>query len=93
MAKGLHSTTYLEEDTHFSYDKAGQSKQTGSETYEVIMLEGDTYKKLVARNEQPLSPAGKAKEEKKLQEEARVGLVPSNLYHRLGGRCIIIHPF
>ncbi|HEY4364982.1 MAG TPA: hypothetical protein VGN17_28725 [Bryobacteraceae bacterium] len=63
--------TSLEEDTRCTYDKSGQSKQTSSETYEVMFLEGEQYKKLVARSGQPLNTAEQAKEEKKLQEEAK----------------------
>lgn len=41
-----------------------------SETRDMIFVEGELYGKLVARNDQPLSAAEAAKEEKKLRETA-----------------------
>lgn len=63
--------TFTEVDTHFEYDKAGVAKRTTSQTYDVIFVEGDTYKKLTARNGQPLSAKDRAKEEKKIQDVAK----------------------
>jgi hypothetical protein len=63
--------TYVSEETRFEYDKAGVAKQTSQETYDIIFVEGDTYKKLVLRNGQPLSAKDAAKEEKKLQDVAK----------------------
>ncbi len=62
---------YLEEDTNFQYDKAGVAKQTSTETYDVIFVEGEEYKKLIARNGQALNAKDQAKEEKKLQDVAK----------------------
>jgi len=63
--------TYVEEDTHFEYDKSGVAKQTSTETYDIVFVEGEEYKKLVTRNGQPLSVKDQAKEEKKLQDAAK----------------------
>ena len=62
--------TYVEETVNFEYDKHGQAKQTGSVTNDVIFVEGESYKRLVARNGKPLPPKEEAKEEKKLQQTA-----------------------
>ena len=34
---------YVEDDTTFEYDKAGAAKQTSTETYDVIFVEGEEY--------------------------------------------------
>jgi hypothetical protein len=62
--------TYVEETDNFEYDKHGERKKTGSETHDVIFVEGETYKQLVARDGKPLPPKEEAKEEKKLQQTA-----------------------
>lgn len=62
--------TYVEETDNFEYDKHGQAKKTGSVTHDVIFVEGESYKRLVARNGKPLAPREEAKEEKKLQQTA-----------------------
>src|SRR5579883_2823988 len=41
----------------------------GTRTYEVVMIDGSQYNKLVARNDQPLSPDEQKREEEKLQAE------------------------
>src|SRR5579863_5708936 len=62
--------TYVEETDNFEYDKHGQRKKTGSVTNDVIFVEGEQYKRLVARDGKPLPPKEEAKEEKKLQQTA-----------------------
>ncbi len=62
--------TYVEETDNFEYDKHGQAKKTGSVTNDVIFVEGESYKRLVARDGKPLPPKEEAKEEKKLQQTA-----------------------
>ncbi len=62
--------TYTELTSHFELDKNGQKKFNASETNEVMTLEGEPYRKLVARNEQPLSAKEAAKEDKKLAQTA-----------------------
>jgi hypothetical protein len=62
--------TYIEETDNFEYDKQGHAKKTGSETHDVIFVEGESYKRLVARDGKPLPPKEEAKEEKKLQQTA-----------------------
>jgi hypothetical protein len=62
--------TYVEETDNFEYDKQGHAKKTGSVTNDVIFVEGEQYKRLVARDGKPLPPKEEAKEEKKLQQTA-----------------------
>lgn len=61
--------TYVEQADYFVFDK-GQPKKDRSETHEVIFVEGETYKKLVARNDRPLDGKEQAKEDKRLKETA-----------------------
>src|SRR5258708_4935779 len=60
--------TYTEETQNFEYDKHGQAKKTDSQTHDVIFVEGESYKRLVARDGKPLNPKEEAKEEKKLHQ-------------------------
>jgi hypothetical protein len=62
--------TYVEETDNFEYDKHGERKKTGSETHDVIFVEGESYRRLVARDGKPLPPKEEAKEEKKLRQTA-----------------------
>jgi len=62
--------TYVEETDNFEYDKQGHAKKTGSVTNDVIFVEGEQYKRLVARDGKPLPPKEEAREEKKLQQTA-----------------------
>jgi len=60
--------TYLERDDLRVLDGAGRDKQRRIETWDVTMLEGSPYRRLVARNDQPLPPADERKEEEKLRK-------------------------
>lgn len=62
--------TYIQDTTYYSYDKKGIAKKDHTETSEVIFVEGETYKRLVARDGKPLSPKEQAKEEKKMRQTA-----------------------
>jgi hypothetical protein len=62
--------TYVEESDNFEYDKRGQAKKTHSQTHDVIFVEGESYKRLVAQDGKPLTPREEAKEEKKMQQTA-----------------------
>jgi hypothetical protein len=62
--KAAPSFTYIERDV--------QTKRGGRKvvkTYQVLMMEGSTYNKLIAVNDQPLSKAQQEQEEHKLQAE------------------------
>jgi hypothetical protein len=62
------SYTYLERQEQRELDSAGKLKKTESTTFDVTLLEGSPYRRLVARNDQPLSPKDQRKEEEKLQK-------------------------
>ena len=59
--------TYLERHEVRELDGAGKVKSTQIQTWDVTLLEGSPYRRLVARNDQPLSPKEVKKEEDKLR--------------------------
>lgn len=62
--------TFVEEATHYSYEKDGSRKQRYTETFDVIFVEGLPFRKLVARNGKPLPPKERAQVEKAMRETA-----------------------
>jgi hypothetical protein len=60
--------TYLERDEVRILDGSGKVKNTHTQTWDVTLLEGSSYRRLVARNDQPLSPKEQRKEEDKLRK-------------------------
>ena len=62
--------TYVEQADFFRFDKNSQPRKDRSETHEIVFVEGEAYKKLVARNEWPLEAKEQAMEEKKLRRVA-----------------------
>ena len=50
-------------------DKNGKESNRQTETWDVIGLEGDTYRKLILRNDQPLAPKEQKREEERLAQE------------------------
>ncbi len=61
--------TYQERTEFRQYDGKGKLTKTDIETREVLILEGQPYEKLIARNDKPLSDKDVAKEQKKLDQE------------------------
>jgi hypothetical protein len=61
------SYTYLERREDRKLDGSGKIKSNRIETWDVTLLEGSPYRRLVARNDQPLSPKEQQKEEDKLR--------------------------
>ena len=59
--------TYLERDETRELDGSGKVKSTKIQTWDVTLLEGSRYRRLVARNDQPLSPKEQKKEEDRLR--------------------------
>jgi hypothetical protein len=76
--------TYIRQADYFEPQKNGPPKKDRSETYEVIFVEGESYQKLVARNDRPLDPKEQAKIEKNMQRtaEERRKQRRSGLLHR-----------
>lgn len=58
--------TYFERQLQKQFDSAGKVKSETLRTFEVTFVEGSPYRRLVARNDQPLSP-----EEQKLEDAKR----------------------
>jgi len=59
--------TYLQRLEVRILDGSGKVKRTQTQTWDVTFLEGSRYQRLVARNDQPLSPKEEKKEEDKLR--------------------------
>ncbi len=59
--------TFLERQEVRELDASGKVKSRKIETWDVTPLEGSPYRKLVARNDQPLMPAEQQQEEEKLR--------------------------
>jgi hypothetical protein len=62
--------TYVVDSAWFVPGKTGELKQNRSETAEIIFVEGEVYRKLVARNGKPLDAKEKAKVDKDMRETA-----------------------
>ena len=62
------SYTFLQRQERRDLDSKGQLTKTESETYDITLQEGSPYRRLVARNDQPLSAKDQRKEEEKLQK-------------------------
>lgn len=59
--------TFLQRQEERQFDGSGKQKQYQLRTWDVTLLEGSPYRRLVARNDQPLSPAEQQNEEEKLR--------------------------
>lgn len=68
--KKAEQYTCVENRAWFDRDKNGEVKQNRSETAEIIFVEGQTYRKLVARNRKPLDAKEKARVDKDMRETA-----------------------
>jgi hypothetical protein len=60
--------TYLERQEERELDGSGKVKHREVHTYDVTLLEGSPYRRLVALNDQPLAPKEQKKEEEKLRQ-------------------------
>jgi translation initiation factor IF-1 len=61
------SYTFVEREQVQMFDGRGRVKRTRIQTYDVTLVEGSPYRRLIARDDKPLSP----KEEKKQEEKLR----------------------
>ena len=61
--------TYQERTEIRQYDGKGKLSKTEVATNEILILEGQPYERLIARNDQPLSEKDAAKEQRKLDNE------------------------
>jgi hypothetical protein len=60
---------YREYRVNQEIDKNGNESNRQTETWDVIGLEGDTYRKLILRNDQPLAPKEQKREDERLAQE------------------------
>jgi hypothetical protein len=70
-SKRAKNYTFLQRTEERELDDNGQVKSKQSKTYDVTMLEGSSYRRLIERNDHPLLP----KEEKKEQDKLRASIV------------------
>src|SRR3954454_25215737 len=77
--------TYLQRQEQRDTDSNGRVKKTESTTFDVTLLEGSPYRRLVARNDRPLSAKEQQQEEAKLQKsiEERRGETPEQRDRRV----------
>jgi len=61
--------TFQETSVEERYDKQGRLTSTESETEEILMLAGQPYRRLIARDGKPLSEKEERKEQEKLDKE------------------------
>jgi hypothetical protein len=59
--------TFLQRQEQRDLDSNGKLRKSEAETYDVTLLEGSPYRRLVARDDKPLSPKDQRKEQEKLQ--------------------------
>jgi len=60
--------TYIRRDEERKLDGKGRMKSTESETYQILVLGGETVERLIAKNDKPLSEKETRKEEEKIQK-------------------------
>lgn len=65
----LKNYTYVEHDEERSFDKHAKLVKTERETYEVMILGGHDYEKLIERDDKPLPPGEARKEQEKMDKE------------------------
>ncbi len=70
-SKLLEDYAFLERVDKTDLDKRGNEKKRDIKAFQVIMLEGSTYRRLVSRNDQPLSHDEEAAEQAKLEQSIR----------------------
>ena len=63
--------TYLQREEEHKLDGQGKQKSLETRNFEIMMLYGQQVRRLIARNDKPLSAEESAKEEKKIQRIMR----------------------
>jgi len=67
-AEVARNYTYLERDVESDLDNAGRPKNQQIRTWDVTLQEGSPYRRVVARNDQPLSASEQQQEAEKLEK-------------------------
>ena len=65
----LKNYTYAERDERRAYDKQGKLKKTEIETYEVLILGGRDYERLIGHDDKPLPEREARREQGKMDKE------------------------
>jgi hypothetical protein len=65
----LKNYTYVEHDEERSFDKHAKLVKTERQTYEVMIIGGHDYEKLIERDDKPLTPREAGKEQAKMDKE------------------------
>ncbi len=65
----LKDYTYTQRNEERTFDKQGHLQKTDTETYDVLILGGHDYEKLIARNDKPLPERDARKEQDKMDKE------------------------
>jgi hypothetical protein len=68
--KAVEQYAYREQVTHRELNIDGKVLRTNTETWEIIGLEGSSYRRLTARNDQPLSAKEQKREDERMRAEA-----------------------
>ena len=63
--------TFQQRTEQRNLDGRGEIKSSKSRTHDVTLLDGSAYKRLIAKNDQPLSPKEEQKEQRKLDKSIR----------------------
>ena len=63
--------TFHERDEERNFNKKGAIKSSKSKTYDITMLDGSHYQRLIAKNDKPLSPKDEQKEQRKLDKSIK----------------------
>ncbi len=66
--KTLRDYTYIQREEEHKLDGDGQTKSTETRTYEIMVLYEEPVRKMVAKNDQPLSDKDAKKEDDKIQK-------------------------
>jgi len=77
--------TFLERTEERRLDSAGHVKSKEVKTYDITLLEGSPYERLVERDDHPLAPAEEKKEQEKLEKSiaARMKESPAERQRRI----------
>ncbi|MGA9979504.1 MAG: hypothetical protein WBQ08_12845, partial [Candidatus Sulfotelmatobacter sp.] len=66
--KRLRDYTYIERDEEHKLDGNGEAKSTEAKTYEVMELYGEQVRRMIEKDDKPLTEKDKTKEEEKIQK-------------------------
>src|SRR5260370_35486667 len=65
----IRDYTFIERNEVHDFGRDGKTKSTEIETYEISILRGRPYGRLIEKNDKPLSPKDERKEQENLDKE------------------------